>query len=1097
MDVSFNRILQGDDRMPRKSVLRDAGSNSHNRMSPGKKTKRIKLTIGVRYRALVEQIPAIIYSDSADKIYQTLYINPQLKTITGYEPEEWIADNELWSKMILPDDRERVMEEYTRTYAALEPSISEYRIMTRDGRIIWVNDETRLIRDKKGKPLFWQGVMIDITARKRAEEEVRRAQQRMEMLVTSSTVMLYTCNAFGDFDATFVSDNILAITGYTKEEFLSKGFWTNHIHPDDSAQVFENLATLFKRNYHNHEYRFMFKDGIYHWMYDELKLIKDASGNPIEIFGTWSDITARKQADEALSQSEDKFKYVFDYSSIGKSITSLDGEIHVNKAFCDMLGYSPEELQGTSWQVITHPDDIEMCQKEIDSILSGEKETARFTKRYLQKNGSIVWTDVSTTLRRDNQGTPLYYISAEIDVTEREQAERVRDVLYTISQAAVTENLEDLYLSIHRALGKLMPVDNFYIALYDSDTDLISFPYTVDQHDEALPPRKPGHGLTEYVLHTGSPLLVDRQAFEQLVKRGEVELVGANSVDWLGVPLKMGEKIFGVIAVQSYTEQVRFTQADMVMLEFVSAQMTPVIERRLTQQRIADALEFNLALIDVSTMGIVAYDPSGQCILANEAIARIIGATREQVLKQNYNQIESWKNSGLLESARKTIESGVETRREIHTMSSYGKEIWLDCRCTYLFSNGKPHLLLTVNDISVPKQAEFALQAYAAKLEQSNRELKDFAIDLEQAQAVLRASEAKYRALVDTSPDGITLTDLAGKLLLCNQQTVRLHGYENPEAMYGMNVFELIAPEDRQLAAKNAQKTLEEGHITNIEYIMLRKDGSRFPAELSAALICDKDGAPANFIAITRDVTERFRAIETEKRLLQLKEEFVASLSHDLRTPIFSLIGYLDLLRNGKVKDSDVQKEFLTRASKDVDRLKVLVNELLDTSRLESNFLMLNWEEVDLSEVINQVLESFREQAKAKRISLKFIPSGKSLIAELDLSRIQRVLTNLVENAIKFSYKGGDILVTGESSNDTIIINVIDQGYGISSEDCLKVFDKFYQVSDTIKKNKFGTGLGLFISKQIVEAHGGSLTVKSQLGIGSTFTVTIPMKKRS
>jgi PAS domain S-box-containing protein len=208
--------------MTQKPVPEDAGSNSHSRIKGGKKSKRIKLTVGVRYRALVEQVPAIVYTDSADKIYQTLYINPQLKTITGYDPAEWIADNDLWYKMILPEDRERVMEEYSRTYAAKEPSISEYRIMTRDGRVIWMNDETRLIRDRKGNPLFWQGVMIDITARKQAEEEILRTQKRMEMLVTSSTVMLYTCNAFGDFDATFISDNIYAITGYTKEEFLAK-----------------------------------------------------------------------------------------------------------------------------------------------------------------------------------------------------------------------------------------------------------------------------------------------------------------------------------------------------------------------------------------------------------------------------------------------------------------------------------------------------------------------------------------------------------------------------------------------------------------------------------------------------------------------------------------------------------------------------------------------------------------------------------------------------------------------------------------------------------------------------------------------------------
>ncbi len=606
-----------------------------------------------------------------------------------------------------------------------------------------------------------------------------------------------------------------------------------------------------------------------------------------------------------------------------------------------------------------------------------------------------------------------------------------------------------------------MPVDNFYIALYDPEADLLSFPYFVDQQDQSSPPYKPGHGLTEYVLRTGRPLLVDNQAFTQLVQQGEVELVGADSVDWLGVPLKMGEKVFGVIAVQSYSQRVRFSQADMKMLEFVSAQVTPAIERKLNQQRIAGALEFNLALIDVSTMGIIAYDSSGQCILANEAIARILGATREQVLRQNYNQIGWWKNSGLLESALETTTVGNETRREIHSMSSFGKEIWLDCRFTYLFSNGMPHLLLTVNDISISKQAEVALQAYATKLEQSNRDLQNFAIHLEQAEAVLRASEAKYRALVDTSPDGITMTDLEGKLVLCNQQTAHLHGYENPEAMSDLNVFELIAPEDRQLAMQNAQKTLEGGNVTNVEYIMLRKDGSRFPAELSAALIRDTEGAPATFIGITRDITERMRAMDAEKRLIQLKEEFIASVSHDLRTPLFSLIGYLELLRDGKVNDTEVQNEFLMRASKDVDRLIDMVNELLDVSRLESNHLALHWEEVDLGAVIREVLQSFREQANGRRISLTSAPPDLSLITEADLSRMRRVLANLVENAIKFSDLDEDILVTGESRNGNLTIDVIDQGCGIPSEECSRVFDKFYQVSHSLTKNRFGTGLGV------------------------------------
>jgi PAS domain S-box-containing protein len=1071
-------------------------SFSNGEVKGGKKPKRIKLGVGARYKALVEQVPAVIYTDSADNIYQTLYINPQLKTITGYDPEEWIADNDLWYKMIFPEDRQMVMDEYTSSYEAERPSVSEYRIVRRDGKVIWVSDETRLIRNKKGKPLFWQGVMVDITARKQAEEEVRIAQQKMEMLVTSSMMMLYTCNAFGNFDATFVSDNIYAITGYTKEEFLSSGFWASHIHPDDTHRVFDDLERLFSLGCHQHEYRFMYKDGNYHWMNDESKLLRDDRGNPTEILGTWSDITARKQAEEELIHSEDKFKYVFDYSNVGKSITSLDGGIHVNQAYCDMLGYSPEELQGKTWQEVTYPDDIGLVQKEMDAIISGERETGRFTKRDIHKTGSVVWTDISIALRRDPQDRPLYFISAEIDITERKQVEKVREVLYTISRAAITENLDDLYLSIHHALGNLMPVENFYIALYDQETDLLSFPYHIDQHDEYTPPGKPGRGLTEYILRTGQSLLVDRQAFAQLVQQGEVELVGTDSVDWLGAPLKTAGQIFGVIAVQSYNEQVRFNQADLEMLQFVAAQITPVIERKLTQQKIADALEFNLALLDVSTMGISAYDSTGQCILANDALARILGATRDQVLKQNYNRIPWWKSSGLLESAQETASGGHETRREIHATSSFGKEIWLDCRFTFLFTNGMPHLLLTVDDISVSKQAELDLQTYAAKLEQSNRDLQAFAKELKQAEAVLRASEAKYRALVDTSPDGITLTDLEGKLLLCNQQTARLHGYEDSQAMYGINAYDLIAPEHRQLAEQNTRETYEKGNITNVEYTMLRKDGTRFPAELNAALLRDADGAPATFIGIIRDITERKRAMEAEKRLLELKEEFIASISHDLRTPLFSLMGYLDLLRNGKVSDADVQNEFLDRAAEDVDRLLDMVNELLDVSRIENKRLTLNLEQVSLSQLILEILQSFQERANARQISLQSHGVDRNLLAEVDPLRLRRVISNLIENAIKFSNAGGGITISAEFNNGNIIIQVIDKGCGISAEDCLKVFDKFYQVSTTLNTNRSGTGLGLYISKQIVEAHGGSIGVISQLGSGSTFTVTIPVKQR-
>jgi PAS domain S-box-containing protein len=371
-----------------------------------------------------------------------------------------------------------------------------------------------------------------------------------------------------------------------------------------------------------------------------------------------------------------------------------------------------------------------------------------------------------------------------------------------------------------------------------------------------------------------------------------------------------------------------------------------------------------------------------------------------------------------------------------------------------------------------------------------------YAIERKNTEAVLRASESRYRTLVETSPDGITLTDLEGKLVLCNQQTARLHGFESPEAMLGINVLELIAPDDRQLAALNTQKTLQETRIINVEYTLLRKDGSHFPAELSAALLRDATGTPIGFIGITRDISERTQAIEAEKRLTRLREEFIASASHELRTPLFSLLGYLDLLLNGKVNNFETQREFLTRASKDAYRLLDMVNELLDFSLLESESMTLNLEKVDLGAMISEILHSFQDQADARRISLMYTQTDTSLVAEADPSRMRRVLENVVDNAFKFSEMGSAVSVTTKASNNNIMINIIDQGCGIPDEDCSRIFGKYYRVNHTQTENDYGLGLGLYLAKQIVEAHGGSISVKSQLGVGSTFTITIPVEKR-
>ncbi|MDD5266052.1 MAG: PAS domain S-box protein [Methylococcales bacterium] len=191
-----------------------------------------------------------------------------------------------------------------------------------------------------------------------------------------------------------------------------------------------------------------------------------------------TDLTQLAAANQALSESEDKFRYLFEHSTVGKSITSLDAVIHVNKAFCDMLGYSEEELRNHQWQAITYPDDIELTQRALDPLISGERESTRFIKRYLTKSGAVVWADVQTVLRRDAAGKPLYFMTNAIDITGRKRDEEAlsrlnaeleeRVLQRTAELAAANKELEAFAYSVsHDLRAPLRSIDGFSQALLE------------------------------------------------------------------------------------------------------------------------------------------------------------------------------------------------------------------------------------------------------------------------------------------------------------------------------------------------------------------------------------------------------------------------------------------------------------------------------------------------------------------------------------------------------------------------------------------------------------------------------------------------------
>ncbi len=338
----------------------------------------------------------------------------------------------------------------------------------------------------------------------------------------------------------------------------------------------------------------------------------------------------------------------------------------------------------------------------------------------------------------------------------------------------------------------------------------------------------------------------------------------------------------------------------------------------------------------------------------------------------------------------------------------------------------------------------------------------------------LKARETQTRHLIEKNVDGVMVVDRQGVVRLANPSAVKMFNRPSPVIVGADFGFPIL---------------LEE----TVELDLVQPDGGNIKVEMRMVEI-EWEGEAAYLLSL-HDVTERARAEERERQLIRLREEFIAGVSHDLRTPLSGLVGFLNLLRSGKVKNPAEQNEFYTRMAWDVDRLMTMVNELLDISQLDNGRFSLNWETVDMGAIIAETLHSLQPLAEMKRISLQHSSNDKSLIVEADESRMRRVLGNLVQNAIKFSEPGDSVFIEVKAEPEGVTIKVSDEGCGISAQDQSQMFGKFFQASGSFKRSAGGVGLGLYTSKMIVEAHGGSIHLESELGVGSTFTITIPLQR--
>jgi PAS domain S-box-containing protein len=332
----------------------------------------------------------------------------------------------------------------------------------------------------------------------------------------------------------------------------------------------------------------------------------------------------------------------------------------------------------------------------------------------------------------------------------------------------------------------------------------------------------------------------------------------------------------------------------------------------------------------------------------------------------------------------------------------------------------------------------------------------------------------QFRRIVDAAKDGIITTDGGGLITAANPAAESLFGQQGG-ALIGRPV-ESILP-GLQLGGSATGRAAGGPEIEGV-----RIDGTRFPAELSVSTVASDGGR--TFVVIVRDITER----RTAERL---KDEFVATVSHELRTPLTALRGHVELVLDGDAGPvTELQRRFLHVATQSADRLGALINDLLDVARIEAGRVQLRKELVDLRAVLGEVSATFR--IEATRRELNFREELEELPPVLgDRDRLIQLFGNLVSNAIKYT-RTGEVRVTGRPVYGAVEVVVHDTGVGMTPEEQRQLFTKFFRSRDRTGPDPGGTGLGLVIVKGIVEAHGGTLGVESQPGVGTDIRVVLP-----
>ena len=999
-------------------------------------TEKSPLLLDESYQRLFDFFPiGITVLDMKGVI---LYCNAAVYNKGSYSKDDLVGKH--FSK--IAPLRARDIPNFVRIFASLirgkvpKPFAVSYQ--QRGGATGWTEVSTGLI--KVGEERRILVVQNDITERKKAEEQAIVANERLRYLLSASPAVIYLAKTSGDYGATFISANITQMVGYEPREFTgNSSFWIEHVHPDDVELVYQDVPRLFEKEQHSYEYRFRRKDGCYIWIHDEMILVRNEEGKPVEIIGYWADITERKQAEEALRDSEGRFRSLIENASDVVVIVDANGTIrYESPAVESVLGYKPEELVGKDMSVTVRPDDLANTMNAFTEVIKNPGVPMKFELNLRHKDGSVRMVEAIGKNLLNAPGV-AGIVANYRDITERKQAEE-----------ALRES-EERYRSIVSLSGE---VGEAVIMLQDTEQGEGIQTFVSDEW-----PHITGCSREE-LIGTSFFSLVHPKDHEASRERHRSKMKGKVIPGLFEMTIIRKDGTEVPIEITSAYTTYKGEHANVVYIRDIT-------ERKQAEETLKESEQNLIKGQEIGQMGYWRLNPVTQEVEGSDELFRIFELGHDELTLNAFADVVHPEDREYdLEHIQRGMEKGAPWDIEHRLLLKNGNIKWVRAIGEpHLDENGKViHVMGIVQDITERKKAEEALQE----------------------------SEARYRTFVENSLQGVWQIDEMGITTFASPRMGEILGY-SPNEMFGKPFSDFMDEAARKEAEVFFAKR-KAGVSEVLDFRFIHKTGRDVYTTLSTVAYMDK-GTFSGAVAYVTDITERKQAEEREKQLQQelilssrlaTVGEMASGIAHEINNPLTGVMGFSDLLMKKELPD-DIRKD-VNIIHEGAKRIASITDRMLTFAHQHEP----ERTSVNINEIIETTLTMRAYEMKSSNIEVASELAPDIPLTFADAGQLQQVFLNIILNAeveMKLAHGRGNLTVKTEKTDNTIRVSFKDDGPGIPRINLDRLFDPFFTTRGPDK----GTGLGLSICYSIVTQHGGKIYARSRLGKSATFFVELPV----